>query len=148
MHPQRPPLRLSDRNLHLHRLLLRPLQRIFLKMMPTVIPAWEISDVKSHSQCFPCWYHRRHHLEEDPLEGAEEEAVEVYDDAASLKRKRNGTLNVDGAEDGASSPSKRQKSTPRNGFIVTRAVNFASGVRSSVLRLLGLVFPAIHVLQE
>jgi tetrahydromethanopterin S-methyltransferase subunit F len=24
-----------------------------------------------------CWYHRRHHLEEDPLEGAEEEAVEV-----------------------------------------------------------------------
>jgi hypothetical protein len=36
-----PPLSPSDRNLHLHRLLLRPLQRIFLKMMPTVIPAWE-----------------------------------------------------------------------------------------------------------
>lgn len=34
------------------------------------------------------------------------------DDAASLKRKRNGNLNVDGAEDGAASPSKRQKSTP------------------------------------
>jgi hypothetical protein len=32
-----------------------------------------------------------------------------------------------------------------NGFIVTRAVNFASGVRSSVLRLLGLEFLAIHV---
>jgi hypothetical protein len=34
------------------------------------------------------------------------------DDAASLKRKREGALNVDGADDIESSPSKRQKSTP------------------------------------
>ncbi|CAG8124305.1 unnamed protein product [Penicillium olsonii] len=34
------------------------------------------------------------------------------DEEASLKRKREGTLNVDGANDGDISPSKRQKSTP------------------------------------
>lgn len=34
------------------------------------------------------------------------------DDAASLKRKRSESMNVDGAEDGPSSPSKQQKSTP------------------------------------
>lgn len=36
----------------------------------------------------------------------------LEDEEASLKRKREGDLKVDGADDGDSSPMKRQKSTP------------------------------------
>lgn len=50
--------------------------------------------------------------DDEAVAGASASSPLEDDDAASLKRKRNGTLNVDGAEDGASSPSKRQKSTP------------------------------------
>ncbi|CAI7580258.1 unnamed protein product [Penicillium discolor] len=50
--------------------------------------------------------------DDDALAGAPASSPLEDDDAASLKRKRNGSLNVDAAEDGSASPSKRQKSTP------------------------------------
>ncbi|KAJ5446772.1 WW/Rsp5/WWP [Penicillium cf. griseofulvum] len=50
--------------------------------------------------------------DDEAVAGAPASSPLEDDDTASLKRKRNGILNVDGAEDGASSPSKRQKSTP------------------------------------
>lgn len=50
--------------------------------------------------------------DDEAVAGAPASSPLEDDEAASLKRKRNGTLHVDGAEDGSASPSKRQKSTP------------------------------------
>lgn len=50
--------------------------------------------------------------DDEAVAGAPASSPLEDDEAASLKRKRNGTLYVDGAEDGSASPSKRQKSTP------------------------------------